>query len=93
MTDVLKIALNRRAELHEEVTRIDEFIRMAEILRRAETPEPVVRDLELPREVYDAFREPPTLMPHEVATGKAAGVSAGISRMNLMRRGPASVSG
>lgn len=35
MTDVLKIALNRRAELHEEVAKLDEFIRMAESLIRA----------------------------------------------------------
>lgn len=35
MTDVLKIALDRRAELHEEVAKLDEFIRMAESLIRA----------------------------------------------------------
>lgn len=35
MTDVLKIALDRRAELHEEVARLDDFIRMAETLIRA----------------------------------------------------------
>lgn len=34
MTDVLKLALDRRAELHEEVARLDEFIRMAETLIR-----------------------------------------------------------
>lgn len=34
MTDVLRIALDRRAELHEEVTKLDEFIRMAETLIR-----------------------------------------------------------
>jgi hypothetical protein len=32
MTDVLKIALDRRAELHDEVAKLDEFIRMAESL-------------------------------------------------------------
>jgi hypothetical protein len=35
MTDVLKIALDRRAELHDEVAKLDEFIRMAESLMRA----------------------------------------------------------
>jgi len=35
MTDVLKIALDRRAELHEEVAKLDEFIRMAESLINA----------------------------------------------------------
>ncbi|MEM9139748.1 MAG: hypothetical protein AAGB15_07935 [Pseudomonadota bacterium] len=32
MTDVLKIALDRRAQLNEEVAKLDEFIRMAETL-------------------------------------------------------------
>lgn len=30
MTDVLKIALDRRAALHEELSKLDDFIRMAE---------------------------------------------------------------
>ena len=35
MTDVLKIALDRRAELHEEIEKLDNFIRMAESLIRS----------------------------------------------------------
>lgn len=96
MTDVVKIALDRRAELHEEVARIDEFIRMADILLRKANPgdedaEPADRDPGLPREVQDAFREPPTVIPAEAASGNGAGASTGITRMNLMRRGPAAV--
>lgn len=34
MTDVLKIALERRSKLQEEVDRLDDFIRMAETLIR-----------------------------------------------------------
>lgn len=34
MTDVLKLALDRRAELHEELSKLDDFIRMAEVLIR-----------------------------------------------------------
>ena len=34
MTDVLKLALDRRAELHEELAKLDDFIRMAEVLIR-----------------------------------------------------------
>lgn len=34
MTDVLKIALDRRAELHEELSKLDDFIRTAEALIR-----------------------------------------------------------
>ncbi len=41
MTDVLKIALDRRAELHEEVAKLDEFIRMAEVLIRTSQQLPV----------------------------------------------------
>lgn len=35
MTDVLKIALDKRAELNEEIEKLDGFIRMAEALIRA----------------------------------------------------------
>lgn len=52
MTDVIKIALERRAQLSAELARLDEFIRMAESLvqedgsgarapARAPVPEPV----------------------------------------------------
>ena len=34
MTDVLKIALDKRAQLHEEVAKLNEFIRYAESLLR-----------------------------------------------------------
>ena len=34
MTDVLKIALDRRAQLHDEVAKLNEFIRYAESLLR-----------------------------------------------------------
>ncbi len=40
MTDVLKIALERRAKLNDEVTKLDEFIRMAESLMRATNQKP-----------------------------------------------------
>ncbi|MEM8792931.1 MAG: hypothetical protein AAGE80_15030 [Pseudomonadota bacterium] len=38
MTDVMKIALERRAQLTEELARIDEFIRMAESLVQDGSP-------------------------------------------------------
>ena len=56
MTDVLKIAIERRAQLQDEVAKLDDFIRMAETLMSAPaepplataamphaSPEPVVR--------------------------------------------------
>lgn len=36
MADVLRLALDRRNKLHDEIKRLDEFIRMAEALVRAE---------------------------------------------------------
>lgn len=93
MTDVLKIALDRRAELHDEVARIDDFIRMADmLLRRLPRGEQVeddkglmARDLSPAREPQGAVREQPAGDPREVTTG--------VTRMNLMRRGPAAVNG
>ena len=41
MTDVLKIALDRRNKLHDEIKKLDEFIRMAEALMRVEGTAPV----------------------------------------------------
>lgn len=38
MTDVLKIALDRREQLQAEIQRLDEFIRTAEQLIRASHP-------------------------------------------------------
>ena len=85
MADVLKIALDRRAELHEEAARMDEFIRMAESLLRRLPPrlDPVEAAREpqgAPREPEGAPREPGATAPRDVASG--------VARMNLMRRGP-----
>ncbi len=38
MTDLIKVAMDRRAELQEEVSRLSEFIRMGENLARSNTP-------------------------------------------------------
>lgn len=40
MSDVLKIALERRSALQTEITKIDEFIRMAETLLNATPDQP-----------------------------------------------------
>lgn len=78
MTDILKIALDRRAELHEEVARIDEFIRMADsLLRKLETQQ----EEDVEHEQTSGYREPAG--PREVTPG--------VTRMNLMRRGPSAV--
>ncbi|MEO1493858.1 MAG: hypothetical protein AAFV19_17020 [Pseudomonadota bacterium] len=71
MTDVLKIALERRAELHEEVAKLDEFIRMAESLMRGSndkpeekkaTPEPTVDADETAQPRPNLLRRGPTVI-------------------------------
>ena len=62
MTDVLKIALNRRAELHEEVAKLDEFIRMAESLMRASNRMPEDKEETAESEPEDASAPRPNLL-------------------------------
>lgn len=50
MTDVLKIALDRRAELNEEIEKLDDFIRMAEsLIRGSQHSAPHSTENEMPR--------------------------------------------
>lgn len=53
MTDLMKIALDRRAELQAEIARMDAFIRMAEALASNADPD----------------AEAPVAAPREVAPG------------------------
>jgi len=61
MTDVLKIALSRRAELNDEVAKLDEFIRMAESLMRASNRMPEDTD-EAEAETEDSATPRPNLL-------------------------------
>ena len=100
MTDVLKIALDRRAELHEEVARLDEFIRMAEALIRTShsrgldesavsptTPEPRNAPVERPAPVATDENSVRTAMRRADVSGM--NVTAEVSRPSLIRRGQA----
>ena len=105
MTDVLKIALDRRAELHQEVAKLDEFIRMAETLirtsqaRRAEDASVNPGPTDEPRTPTERT---PTERPSTVATdensvrtairrAEIGGVqmNAEVSRPAVIRRGQA----
>lgn len=99
MTDVLKIALDRRAELHEEVEKLDEFIRMAEMLIRTAQQrgsQPVPEATEMPRrparvaEPAAAQTTAPTPAP-EIRRQEPQASDAGVqlSRPQVIRRGPA----
>ena len=82
MNDVMKLAMDRRAELHKEVGRIDDFIRMADsLMRKADTasgPGDATRDEDLGDETTGA--------PGREAT-------TGVTRMNLLRRGTPAAAG
>lgn len=76
MNDILKVALDRRAELHEEVTRIEDFIRMADKLLRHVQP----------------VAEPVDALPASGQAPPAVrDMTPGVTRMNLMRRPAAAV--
>ena len=100
MTDVLKIALDRRAELHEEVARLDEFIRMAEALIRTSqsrhTEEATVQPA--PAETRSAPVERPAPVAADENSVRTAMrradvggmyMSAEVSRPSVIRRGQA----
>ncbi len=100
MTDVLKIALDRRAELHEEVARLDEFIRMAEALirtsqsRHAEDatahPAPAeTRSVPVERPAPIASDENSVRTAMRRADVGGMNVSAEVSRPSVIRRGQA----
>lgn len=55
MTDVIKIALDRRAQLSAELSRLDDFIRMAESLVQEQTS----RDGSSPAPMGDSGMPPP----------------------------------
>lgn len=91
MTDVLKIALERRAELNEQVAKLDEFIRMAETLIRgsASMPElPPVRDLTTSEQGEPVVR---TAMRRAGEPGAAEGTD--VPRPSIIRRGNAAANG
>ena len=101
MTDVLKIALDRRADLHEEVAKLDEFIRMAETLirtsqaRRTEEANAVPMEPEVSRTPVE---RPSTVATDEnsvrtaIRRAEIGGVqmSADVTRPAVIRRGQAS---
>lgn len=76
MTDLMKIALGRRAELQAEIVRMDAFIRMAEAL--AHEAHPGAHPDEADRDA-------------EVPVGCRRDGAPVTGRMSLVRRGPALV--
>lgn len=83
MTDVLKIALDRRAQLHEEVAKLDEFIRMAETLmsgtQRA-APAPGADATTVASQTEPAVRTAIRRSPNE------SGDAADVPRPSIIRR-------
>ena len=75
MTDVLRIALERRDRLHDEVEKLDEFIRVAEELITFGRS----------RDPAEARIAGPAIIEAEAPDGETEDVF-GPMRMNLMRR-------
>ena len=93
MTDVLKIALDRRAELHEEIEKLDDFIRMAEALIRAsQRREMQSRAEDMPQRPAD-IATPPLRNPVAQPEAVEADPSGPVQRPQVIRRGAAAVSG
>lgn len=86
MTDVLKIALDRRAELHEEIEKLDDFIRMAEALIRA-SQDRASRDSddEMPRRPAEV-KEPVVRTAIRRAEVSEEEDAAGVQRPQVIRR-------
>lgn len=100
MTDVLKIALERRADLHEEVAKLDEFIRMAEALIRtsqarhaeeavATTAQPEVRTMSVERPAAVATDQNSVRTAMRRADMDSTQISADVARPSVIRRGQA----
>ena len=91
MTDVLKIALDRRAELNEEISKLDDFIRMAEMLIRKSEK----RNMATLADDEDiAPQQRPARVPEPVVRGQARrgpgdSEAAGPSRPQVIRRASA----
>ncbi|MEM9061239.1 MAG: hypothetical protein AAGD13_12330 [Pseudomonadota bacterium] len=99
MTDVLKIALDRRAELHEEVAKLDEFIRMAEsLIRASQTRQAEDQPADAAADTRSVAPERPAAVPTDESSVRAAmrradatgpQMSVDVSRPSLIRRGQA----
>ena len=93
MTDVLKIALDRRAELHEEIDKLDDFIRMAEsLIRASQRRDMQSRADDVPQRPAD-ISNPPLRAPgpqSEVVDTEQGGP---VQRPQVIRRGATAVNG
>ena len=89
MTDVLKIALDRRAELHEEISKLDEFIRMAESLIRQSQQRAIETDEvkeEQPVAQQRPARVPEPVVRNQLRRGPVEDETTGPTRQQFIRR-------
>lgn len=92
MTDVLKIALDRRAELNEEIAKLDDFIRMAEMLIRQSEKRNMAgftNEDEVIEPQKRPARVPEPVVRGQARRGPAESESAGPSRPQVIRRASA----
>ncbi|MFK7944024.1 MAG: hypothetical protein AB8B85_14070 [Paracoccaceae bacterium] len=89
MTDVLKIALDRRAELHDELAKLDDFIRMAETLIRQSQQRTLETDDEEHVVQQRPARVPEPVVRSQPRRGPGDDESAGPTRPQVIRRASA----
>lgn len=80
MTDVIKIALQRRAELSAELNRLDDFIRMAETLVQDHGAEGTVKSEPVAQETTSPSAEASDEQPRDLSA------RAGTSRPMVFRQ-------
>ncbi|MEM1297914.1 MAG: hypothetical protein AAGH68_01450 [Pseudomonadota bacterium] len=89
MTDVLKIALDRRAELHDELAKLDDFIRMAESLIRQSQKRAMEMDNDSEEETLTQQRParvPEPVVRQQARRGPGEDETSGANRPQVIRR-------
>lgn len=85
MTDVLKIAIERRAQLQDEVAKLDEFIRMAETLMSGTQEIPAMPEA-LEAKVASQTSSEPTVRTAMRRAQDDAGDGTDVPRPSIIRR-------
>ncbi|MEM7059535.1 MAG: hypothetical protein AAF557_18270 [Pseudomonadota bacterium] len=84
MTDVLKIAIERRTQLQDEVAKLDDFIRMAETLMNAPGEAPAAPAM--PGGMPQAAPDPAVRTSPRRAQEPEAAEAADVPRPSIIRR-------
>lgn len=89
MTDVIKIAMERRSKLQDEIAKLDEFVRMAEALVRQQQGTSAQSPAPAPAPVLASAPSEPAASATPAAAAPAAEKSGtkDVPRPSIIRRG------